>query len=84
MSNEKYKIHEQDKFLKKNKAKFETKQKDIDALKPKKQTMNGILDNVLQGPEKLHIVGPVGKTSARETKPSENPEHGKDGKEFSE
>ena len=72
----------QDKDLAKYK-KYEKEGVDNEALKPKKQDMNEILEGTLQMPEKLHIVGPIGKTSVRSSKKDEEPSSkGGDGKEF--
>jgi len=79
-----YKIHEQDKFLEKNRKMFNKGGVDKEALKAKKTSMNKVLEGVAQFPDKLHIVGPVGKESARKTKKEENPLHGGEGHEFSE
>ncbi len=62
------------------KKKFETKVTDAEAMKAKDQTMEGILKNLVQAPERLVMVGPVGMTSSRPTKTQENELHGQDGK----
>lgn len=77
-----YKIHEQDKFLAKHKARFEKGKKDEDSLKAKKQTMQGILKDLTGMPTKLHAVGPVGQTSVKKSAPRENDKHGGDGKDL--
>ena len=71
---------EKDKFLAKMKTKFERGKVDEEALKPKTQTMEGILGDITQMPSKISMVGPVGQTSARKPKVNENELSGKDGK----
>ena len=79
-----YKIHEQDKFLGEQKKRFEKGAVDTDSLKAKKQTMNSITKDMTGMPNKLHVMGPLSKPSARAKKEGENPLQGGEAKEFSE
>ncbi len=81
---EEYKIHEQDAFLAKNKKQFEKGAIEKDALKAKKQTMNSITKDITSIPEKLHVIGPLSKPSAKPAAKGENPLEGGAPKEFSE
>ena len=67
-----YKIHEQDKFLAEQRKMFNKGGVDKDALKAKKQTMKSILKDMTGMPEKLNIMGPLSKPSARPAKAEEN------------
>lgn len=69
---EEYKIHEQDAFLAKNKKMFEKGGVDQEALKAKNQTMGSILGDMTGMPEKLNVMGPLSKPSARKQKSGEN------------
>ncbi len=73
-----YKIHEENKFLAKNKKRFEKGAIDKDTLKVKKQTMTSITKDMTGMPEKLHIMGPLSKPSARSAKKDELPLEGED------
>ena len=59
------------KFMKNMKKKFNTKQKD--EIKVETQTMNSILKDIAQVPDKLHMTGSPGKPSAKPVKDGENP-----------
>jgi len=67
-----FKIHEQDKFLSEHKKRFEKGGVDKEALKAKEQSMKGILKDMTGMPDKLNIMGPLSKPSARPPKDGEN------------
>ena len=76
MENKKeFKIHEQDKFLAKNKKKFEKNNKDI---KAKEQSLDGILNSLNDIPTKISV-GSFSSQSVLPTKKDENSLHGGDG-----
>lgn len=70
---EEYKIFEQDKFLAKNRSKFEKKGVDREALKAKKTTVAQITKDINFAPEKLHVVNALSKPSAKPAASGENP-----------
>jgi len=72
-----------DKFLNNMRNKHNTKEKDKEKLGVRKTTMEGVLEGILQVPEKLHMVGSPETASAKPAKPEENPLHTGSGKDFS-
>jgi len=68
------------KFMKNMKAKFNTTEKD--KVKVEQQTMENILGDIIQVPEKLHMTGPVGKDSVKPKKEGENQLHTGIGKDM--
>lgn len=69
-----------DKFLASMKKKHETKQKD--KVKVETQTMKGILGDIVQVPDKLHMTGSPDKPSAKPKKEGENPLHTGEGEDM--
>ncbi len=61
------------KFMAGMKKKFDTKQKD--KIKVETQTMKGILGDIVQVPDKLHMTGSPDKVSAKPAKEGENQLH---------
>jgi len=84
MPEKEYKIYEQDKFLAENRKKFNKEGVDNEALQAKKTTVNAITKDMTGMPDKLHVMGPLSKTSARPAKSGENPLQGGEAEEFSE
>lgn len=68
-----------DKFLSGMQKKHNTKE--VDKPKVPKATMEGILKDVVQVPEKLHMVGSPDKPSAKSAKSGENQLHTGKGKD---
>ena len=70
-----------DKFLKNMRQKYNTKEKDSVGIS--KITMEGILEGVVQIPEKLHMVSSPERSSVKAAKKGENQLHTGVGKDFS-
>ena len=68
------------KFMANMKKRFETKETDAGSLKAKPITVEGLANDINAFPEKLNIVGPIGKTSVKPSKKDENKLNGGDGK----
>ena len=68
------------KFMKNIKNKYETKQKDKVDIGD--QSMSDILKDIVQVPEKLHMVGSPDKVSVKPAKKGENPLHTGEGKDM--
>jgi len=66
------------KFMERMRKKVNTKQKD--PVKVETQTMNSILKDITQVPERLHMTGSPDKPSVKETKSGENQLHTGKGK----
>ena len=69
-----------DKFLAQMKKKHETKE--VDKPTVEKASMEGILKDIVQVPEKLHMTGSPDKPSAKPAKPEENQLHTGSGKDM--
>lgn len=69
-----------DRFLSGLQKKYNKGNADKESLKAKKQTITGIIGDITKVPEKLSVIGPVGKTSVRPSKVDENKLSGLDGK----
>lgn len=70
-----------DKFLRNMQSKHNTKEKDPISLK--QNTMENILKDVLQVPDKLHMISSPDRVSVKTKKEGENPLHTGAGKDFS-
>ena len=66
-------IKTKNKFLDEYKKKHDTTQTDKDSLVAKEQKVGQILEGIVSFPEKVHLVGPIGKTSVRPSKKDEMP-----------
>ena len=71
-----------DKFMKNMRTKFETKKVDEPSIK--NETMESLLEGILQVPEKLHMVSSPDRPSAKKQKPEENQLQTGPGRNFSE
>ena len=69
-----------DKFLANMQKKHNTKEKD--PIKVETQTMQSILKDIVQVPEKLHMTGSPDRPSAKEAKSGENQLHTGSGKDL--
>jgi hypothetical protein len=69
-----------DKFLANMRKKHNTKEKDV--IEKKKITMEGILEGVVQVPEKLHMISSPDRSSVKEKKSGENQLHTGEGKDM--
>ena len=72
-----------DKVVEGIKKRYNTQQKDADALKAKPIKVENLLNDMNDIPRSQRVVGPIGKTSVRPSKTDENTLHGGDGKDMS-
>jgi hypothetical protein len=77
-----FKIPNQDKFLAEHKKRFEKGGIDKDSLKAKETSMKEIVKDMTGMPEKLHIMGPLSKPSAKTQKEGENQLQGGESKDI--